>query len=418
MRILLITNYFPPEIGAASHLYHDLARSLVERGHALTVVTGFPRYNISRRRAGWRLFRREKLEGIDLVRVQVTPFLSGRQIARKIEYFSVMPAFLLGGVLAARHDVAIAYSPPIPVGMSAYMLKKLKGIPFILNVHDIHPQALVDIGFVSNPVLISLLRSMEKTLYREAATVAVHSEGNAVYLEGRGVDPRRLAVLPVWVDLDEIRPRERSNGFRREIGVNEEFLVVFAGTMGTSQDVESIVRAAHRLRDRADIRFALVGDGVEKPVLQRLSDGLGLENVRFHPMQPRERYPDVLAAADVSLVTLKKEVVTPVVPSKLLSAMASGRPVVLGADPNGDAPLMVRAAESGICVPPEDPDSLAAAILHLYADRSAGEAMGRNGRRFVERHYSREVCVARCEVLCERVLAGETLPRARALSPR
>jgi len=408
VKVLLLTNYFPPEIGAASHLFHDLARALVEHGHQVTVVTGFPRYNVEnaaiRGRYRGKLIVRENLDDIVILRVPIIPFVPRNFLVRKAEYFFVLPALFIGALLAGSHDVVLVYSPPVPVGMSACFLRWTYGTPFVFNIQDIHPQALVDLGFLKNRLLIWILEAMERRIYRTATYITVHSEGNRDYLiSRRGAHPDKVIVIPNWVDTNLIRPSHRDNSFRKEYGLGERFVVSFAGTMGTSQDLGTIIQGANLLRGHEDIIFALVGDGVEKPASQQEARRLGLNNVKFIPMQPRERYPDVLAASDISLVTLKKNVVTPVVPSKILSIMAAGRPLVASLPLSGDAPRLIAEARCGLCVPPEDPQALAQAILTLHHDPALREEMGRNGRRYAEEYLSLRVCAARYEELLRRV---------------
>jgi glycosyltransferase involved in cell wall biosynthesis len=206
-----------------------------------------------------------------------------------------------------------------------------------------------------------------------------------------------------------IRPGPRENGFRRRHGLDGSFVVSFAGVMGYSQALDTVIEAARELKDRKDLVFLLVGDGVEKEGLVSRTRHLGLGNVLFLPMQPRERYPDVLAASDVCLVTLRGDVHTPVVPSKIPSIMAAGRPMVASMPLGGDGPRLIKEAECGIVVPPEDPQSLARAIRELHRSAARREALGRNGRKYAEQHLSREACVGMYERLLLELVEGDPL---------
>ncbi|MGB9872507.1 MAG: glycosyltransferase [Anaerolineae bacterium] len=206
-----------------------------------------------------------------------------------------------------------------------------------------------------------------------------------------------------------IRPGERMNGFREEHGLGDAFVVSFAGVLGYSQDLDVVLDAARILKDgnpkseirnpNSEILFLIVGDGVEKARLEAKARQMGLDNVRFLPMQPREKYPAVLHASDASLVTLHAQVRTPVVPSKILSIMAAGRPVVAAMNLDGDGPRLLAEARCGLCVPPEDPRALAEAVLALYRDPALREKMGQSGHRYAEQHLSLEVCTHRYELL-------------------
>ena len=401
MRILLVTNYFPPEIGAASHLFYDLAEGLQARGHSVTVVTGFPRYNIRELPANYRskLWMSENINGIRVLRIATWP-LKRSEFVRKVEYFTIAPILLLAALNAGPHDVALFYSPPITLGFTAACLGRLTRIPIVYNVQDIHPDALMDLGFLHEGDLLRLLKLAARFAYRSAAFVTVHSQQNLEYLKERYVVPdEKLKVIPNWVDTDALRPGAKDNWFRKEYGLDGKFVISFAGTMGTSQDLDIVLDASLLLREYSDIQIVLVGDGLEKSRLQQRVAEAGLSNVTFIPMQPRDKYPGVLHASDVCLVTLKPGVVTPVVPSKLLSIMAAGRCMVAAVDPRGDAPEIIRRAQCGFCVTPSAPRDLADAVLAVYRSPDRGEAMGLSGRRFVETHFSRDLCVSLYEDL-------------------
>ena len=223
----------------------------------------------------------------------------------------------------------------------------------------------------------------------------------------KGADPARVTVVPNWVDTVHIQPGERMNGFRREHGLDDAFVVSFAGVLGYSQDLDVVLDAAELLRHRSDIVWLIVGDGVEKPRLEARQRQMDLANVRFLPMQPRERYPEVLHASDISLATLRADVKTPVVPSKILSIMAAARPVVAAMDLGGDAPMLIERAQCGICLPPGDSQALADTVAELAADSSLREGLGQNGRSFAEEHLSLQVCVDQYEELLIQVTGSK-----------
>jgi colanic acid biosynthesis glycosyl transferase WcaI len=288
-------------------------------------------------------------------------------------------------------------------------LKKLQGLPFILNVQDLFPQSIIDLGLLRNRWLIRFFEEMERFVYRRANIITVHSEGNREHVM-RKLDKgqaEKVKVIPNWVDVHFIQPGPRMNWFREAHGLGDAFVVSFAGVLGYSQDLDVVLDAARILEDggwSSEILFLIVGDGVERPRLEAKARQMGLNNVRFLPMQPREKYPAVLHASDIGLATLHAEVRTPVVPSKILSIMAAGRPVVAAMNLDGDGPRLIAEARCGLCVPPEDPRALAEAILQLYHDASLREELGRNGRRYAEKYLSLEACVERYEQLLRQVI--------------
>jgi glycosyltransferase involved in cell wall biosynthesis len=405
MNLLIITNYFPPEIRSASHLFYELSESFVSNGHKVTVVTGFPRENIKELPDKYKgkLFLREMMNGIQVLRVATMSFPRNIPVVRGLEQFLLSLQFLWGGLISGKQDVVLVYSPPLPLGLSVILLKKAKRIPFVFNMQDIYPQCIIDLGILKNPLLIKLFEGIEKFIYKKADYITVHSEGNREHVISRGIFPSKVVVLPNWVDTDMIAPSNRLNGFREENDLGDKFIVSYAGVMGYAQDLSTIIESAERLKIYENILFLLVGDGPMKKDLEQRVETLGLKNVKFLPMQPREKYPEVLAASDVGLVTLTREIVTPVVPAKLLSIMASGRPVVASMDLNGDAPKIIKASLCGYCVEPENPEMLAQAILKLYDETVLREELGRNGRKYAEEHFSRNVCIKIYEKLFEKV---------------
>jgi glycosyltransferase involved in cell wall biosynthesis len=411
MKILLLTAYFPPDTGSAAHLFYELGRAFVERGHGVTVLTGMPGYHalgpLEKYKGKKRI--KEDMEGMEVVRVAMPQLPRHLMVGRALWQFGGAWALFLAGLGLPKADAAIVYSPPLPLGLTAWGLKKLQGLPFILNVQDLFPQSIIDLGLLRNRWLIRFFEEMERFVYRRANIITVHSEGNREHVmrkldEGQA---EKVKVIPNWVDVHFIQPGPRMNWFREAHGLGDAFVVSFAGVLGYSQDLDVVLDAARILEDggwRSEILFLIVGDGVERPRLEAKARQMGLNNVRFLPMQPREKYPAVLHASDIGLATLHAEVRTPVVPSKILSIMAAGRPVVAAMNLDGDGPRLIAEARCGLCVPPEDPRALAEAILQLYHDASLREELGRNGRRYVEKYLSLEACVERYEQLLRQVI--------------
>jgi len=407
VRILLVTAYFPPDTGSAAHLFYELGMALVERGHDVTVLTSFPSYHAQGDLSAYRrrLWLTETLEeGLKVARVSVLQLFRDTPVGRGLWQFSCAASFALQGLALPRPDVLLAYSPPLPLGLSAWTIRSLRGVPFVLNVQDLFPQSAIDLGVLRSGFLIRFFQRLERFLYRRASLITVHSSGNREHVLAWGAEPERVVVMRNWVDTDFVQPGERFNDFSRENGLNDRFVVSFAGVVGYSQDVDVILEAARLLQGHPKIHFLIVGDGVEKSRLEQKARETALTNVRFLPMQPRHRYPAVLHASDVSLATLHAEVATPVVPSKILSIMAAGRPVLASMNLGGDAPRLIKEAQCGYALPPEDPRALADTILALYRDATLRVQLGQNGRRYAEQHLSAQAGAERYERLFARLI--------------
>jgi colanic acid biosynthesis glycosyl transferase WcaI len=406
MKILALTKSFPPEIGTASHLFFELCETLVEHGHEVTVITSIPWYNLDEIESHYRnrLVLEECLNGIKVVRVANIPLPSGVRL--QAGHVLVPPIFFLGGLKAPKPEVIIVYSPPLLMGLTAYCFSRKWQVPFIFNAQDLYPQCLVDLGQLRNRTLIRLLEKIEAFIYRKAALITVHSQGNKDFLTAhKVVAAANVRVMANWVDTQLIQPGERINDFARQHNLEKKFVVSFAGTMGISQGIVSVVEAAAFLKEYPDILVLLVGGGLDKEQARRKAQELGIKNVKFLPMQTREIYPQVLAASDVCLVPLKKDIRTPVLPSKILGIMAAGRPVLASMPLEGDAPKLIREAQCGLCVEPGNPKALAEAILTLRRNPELCELYGHNGRRYAEQHFSRESCVAKYEALFQEAIS-------------
>ena len=394
MRILLLTPHYPPEIRSVSRLMAELAQDLRETGHDITVVAPFPPRDGARPRDPEALPAHERTGGIQVIRVRTMPFVQVAPWLRAVTHFTLAGSLALGALAAGRHDAVVAYVPPLTIGLTCDLLRRVWGAPYILNVQDIYPQALIDLGLARRRVVVEILRWIEQYSYRHATAITVHSEGNRRLLLERGLDAQKVRVVHNWVDTTAIRPGLRTNGFRASLGLRDEFVVLFAGVLGYAQDIEVILEAARLLRAHEGIVFILAGDGVRKAQAVEQAAAWGLNNVRFLPFQPLEVYPQLVTMSDVCLVTLQKSVTTPVVPSKIMTIMAAGRPIVATVDAGGDAFEVISGSGGGLCTPPGEAPALAQAILTLYHDPALRQRAGEAGRRFAEAHFDRHAVTA------------------------
>ena len=412
LNILLLSRYFPPEIGTSANLFFELARGLTANGHHVTVVTSFPWYNLTSipEKYRSRFYMKEDMDGIEVIRL-VFPLVGPRNLKLAVGHLTVPLTTFMGGLMAVKPDIICAYSPPIFMGISAWLLKVFKKTPFIFNVQDLHPQCYIDQGILKNRLGIRLLESVERFCYRKAALITVHSAGNKEHIvHAKGIDERKVRVLNNWIDTDEMKPLPKDNEFQKRYGLDGKFVVGYAGTLGMSQGALAVIEAANILKKREDIKFFIVGDGIEKQKMEDRVIELGLKNVRFLGMQPKSVYPGVVASWDVGLVTLNSKVKTPVVPSKILGIMAAARPVLASVPLDGDAPKLIEKAGCGICVGPENPEELARQIVFLAKHRDACERFGRNGREYAVKNLSLKKIVKDVEGTIESVLVQTQKP--------
>jgi len=304
-------------------------------------------------------------------------------------------------------DVIFCISPPLQLGVTAHVLGKLKGAPFILLVKDLIPDAAIALGMLKNPWAIKIARLMERFVYSRAHAILVICQGFADNLKAKGVPESKSLILPDWVDTNFIRPLERNNSFRHAHNLNDkQFVILHAGNMGAKQGLDNAIKAARQLEDQNDILFLLVGDGSDKARLVDTATREGVSNVRFLPLQPRDMLPHMLSAADVLLLNQRADVVDMVIPSKLLTYMAAGRPIVAAVHPDSETAKYIRRADCGLVVSPEEPGLLADAIRQVYAKPDLAIRFGRSARAFAEEHFARERVLQQYNDFFRRLEAG------------
>lgn len=393
MKVLILTLYFAPDVGANAVVMTELAEELAALGHRVTIVTAFPHYagNVIDRRYRGRLIQREEYMGIRIIRTYLyTSVHKQRFLVRLLNYVSFNILSTLAGLFSGPQDIILAPSPPLTIGLSAYIISRFKRIRYIYNVQDIYPDVVIKLGVLKNQLGIAVSRWIERFVYAHARHITVLSSGFRANLLRKRVPSEKLTVIPNFVDVSFIRPLPRDNGFRHRFELDDRFMVLYAGNLGHSQSLECVLECAALLQDRNEIAFIIVGNGSRKPYLEAQAKRMGLTNVRFIPFQPREEVPEIYAAADVSLVILRKGIALDSVPSKVYTIMASARPVIAAVDPGSDAWNLVEEGECGLCVEPENPQALAEGIQILNNNPALRERLGRNGREHVVQHYTRQ----------------------------
>jgi glycosyltransferase involved in cell wall biosynthesis len=301
----------------------------------------------------------------------------------------------------------LIYSPPLPLALAGGAYRRWYGAPFVLNVQDLYPQTVIDLGLLRNGLAIKAAEKLEATAYRLADRIVVHSPGNQEFLVDRkGVQPAKVKVIYNWVDVERVQPGPKENGFRHQHGLTGRFVVSFAGLMGYAQDLSIVIAAAESLQDRPQIVFLLVGEGVGEANWKAMVKQKRLRNVQFLPMQPKDTYLRLLAASDVCLVPLTSDLRTPVVPGKLQSIMASGRPVIATVPLGGDTSGIIHKAQCGYAIQPGNLRDFCDAVLRLYNVPGLSHKLGASGRAYAERHFSLTSCCEAYEQVFEEVVAG------------
>jgi len=392
MKISWYSHYFTPEIGAPSARLFDLSNQWVGAGHAVSVTTCFPNHPGGELYPGYRmvLHQEEHLNGITVHRLP-TYVTANRGFIKKLGgHLSYIPPALVRAVaLKEAADIIIGTSPTFFAAMAGAGAALLRQRPLVMEVRDLWPAIFVELGVLKNPMLIRMLEAIELALYRQASAVVTVTEAFRQNLISRGVDPRKVAMIPNGADTDFWLPDNDARQYKDELGLGDKFVVLYIGAHGISHGLASVLECARRLQSVApDIQFLFVGDGAEKPMLEKRAGELGLQNVAFHAPVDKMGVRRYYALSDVCLVPLRDiPLFDAFIPSKMFEIMAMGRPIV--ASLKGEAADIVRRSGGGIIVRPEDAGALQAAIQDLYKQRRLCAELGNRGRRFVCDHYSR-----------------------------
>jgi colanic acid biosynthesis glycosyl transferase WcaI len=394
MNILILSyNYHPEPIGIAP-LVTELAEGLLHRGHHVQVVTAFPNYPQRRIYDGYKrkLFHTEIHNGVHLVRhwvfIRPQPGLWTR-IAFEVTtlLFSTWASLRQ---TKTKPDVILTISPQLSGSLTARLLSLRLGIPFILNIQDLLPDAAIASGILKNSFLISISRALERFAYHYAQGITVISDQFVHNLTSKGVSPTKLFKIPNWVDTSFIIPLNRNTVLRKRLGLTDAFIVMYSGNIALTQSLETLVDCANLLRDDPKIQFVIVGEDCALKSLNKYINHYKLTNVHRLPFQPRHLLPEMLASADVSVILQKAHIVDINMPSKTMLLMASKRPVIASVNAQGEVAKIIRESGCGIVVSPEKPAQLAASLLALKNDPRQCELLGERGRAFACEHFERE----------------------------
>lgn len=371
MRILFLTENYPPETNAAATRVSERAAYWIKAGHQVTVLTSAPNFPGGRLFDGWRNDWRQisVVDGVRVVRVK-TYIAPNEGFARRIlDFLSFMVSAFVAGLFEARPDVVVSTSPQFFAAVGGWALAAVRRVPFVFELGDLWPRSITAVGAMKDSPVIRAIEALELFLYRRSAAVVALTRAFKADLIARRIPAKKIAVVINGVDLPRYAPRPRDEALETEWGLRDKFVIGYVGTHGMAHGLINVLDAALRLKDTAPhIRFLLVGNGAERQMLKDEAARRGLANVVFGPPQPKDRMPAVWSLCDVALIHLKDSpAFAEVIPSKMFEAMGMGLPLLLVA-PRGEASHIVEADRAGLFVPAADPDGLAAAARRLADD--------------------------------------------------
>lgn len=391
VRVCYFNRSYWPDTGATGQLLTELAEDLVAtHGFVVTVVTGYPLGEAAGSAAPVR--SRETRNGVRIVRASGTTLTPGRFAGRACNYVTYFLSALWTALWLPRQDVAVALTDPPIIGLAALAARPRCGM--ILFCQDIFPEVATLLADFHSPVVNGILDRVNRFLLGRARRIIALGDTMASRLiEGKGADSKRISVISNWADTSAIVPSDRSNAFAVQHGLVDRFVVLHAGNIGMSQNLDVVIEAAERLRSRSEILVLFIGDGNRRPALEAMATARALTNVRFLPFQPRDQLRWTYSSSDLCLVSLKPGLAGYIVPSKLYPILAAGRPYVAAVESASEVAALTARHECGVVVTPGDADALAAQILALAADPERRLAMGAKARA-VSALYARDRQVA------------------------
>lgn len=407
MKLLLVVAYFVPEIGSAAHIYFDLAKAFVRRGHEVHVITSYPRiFNLSKDDADKEFLLDETIEGVFVHRCKHTA-LRDNMVMRGMEHF-LLPYYYFREYrrLNKKFDACLIYIPPLPLYYFARAIKKFYGVPSVLNYQDFHPQELTDVGVLKNPFIIKIMEYIERQSYKNADFITVLSEGGIDYIVSRGGDLSKIEHIYNGCTLSDLDTGHVKKCFKKMEGIEEKILITYAGILSPFQGLDNILNAVKELKMHNDLIFYLVGDGqIRQHLVQRIKDE-DISNVRLLPLQPRTEYFNIINSSDISLVSLDERMKAPCIPGKLVNLMAMRQPIVAIVPDGCETAKVIRKSKSGIVVPPGKKKELINAILTICNNNKITQEFHENGFCFFEENMDLRKCILKYEEVFDSIDRG------------
>ncbi len=406
LRLIVLCPHFEPDMAPTGVVMTRIVHELAARGHELHVVTSLPWYRKHQVETGWAgaLWRVEKTQWGSISRVQPFAGQTKSNLFRRAIGFILFSYFvglraLFAGRFWRRVDGVLAMSPPLTLGLIGWHTKLFRGGKLVFNIQDVFPDAAIATGAISNKKIISAASWLERVSYQRSDSVVLLSDDLANNVQSK-LDQKfhkRIKVIPNFVDTEAIVPMSRLTNYRRELGIDDALVVMYAGNVGFSQSLELMLEAARAL---PEVVFVINGEGAARKSLEaKASD---LNNVKFGDYQDVSRLSEGLATGDLHIVPLRRGLGSVSVPSKTYSILAAGRPIFAAIDLDTEVPRILAAANAGVCVEPDNQQAFVSAISNMLRDRKTLEEMGASGRKWVEGHASPRSVAQRYEALYSR----------------
>jgi glycosyltransferase involved in cell wall biosynthesis len=395
MKLLILTQYFPPEIGAPQNRLYELALRLQKKGVEVSVLTAMPNYPQMKIHQNYKgkCYCKETLNELKIHRAWIYVSQSKSIISRLLNYFSfVISAFFIGAFKLKKQDVLMVESPPLFLGITAYLLAKLKGAKLLFNVSDLWPESAEKLGIISNKFLLSMATKLEEFCYKKSSLISGQTQGIVNNISTRFPN-KNVYWLKNGVDINfyDVNKEIEKDAWKNENNYsNEDFILFYGGIIGHAQGLEVILNAAKKLDEYKNIKFVLLGNGPEKEKLIKLRDELKLTNLRFFDAVPKSEMQRIIMSTNATIIPLKRlDLFKGAIPSKIFENLALKKPIILGVEGEAEE-LFIKQGKCGVSFIPEDSENLAKQILKLYNDRNLVVELGENGLKYVSENFNRD----------------------------
>lgn len=413
MRIVVVHQYFLGKKDAGGSRWNQFAKYWARAGHKITVLAGTVHYATGKKQPEYKgklVVREQETENVEVLRCYVSESYNKSFIGRFWAYVSfALSSIWVGLFHTGRCDVIICTSPPLTVGLTGWVLSKLKKAPIVFEVRDLWPESAIDSGVMKNKWLIKMSYWLENKSYKTARWINVLTPAfKDVLIESKGISSNGISVIPNGADLDIFTPGERNNWVREKHGLGDKFVVTYVGAHGVANHLIQLLESARLLKDNLDIVFMLVGDGMQKPMLKEKARQWQLEGVIFVDSVPKDTIVDYIRASNVCTAVLKKvDIFKTVYPNKVFDYMSAARPVIVAID--GAARKLIEDAGAGIYVEPENAEEFANAVLKLKDKPRLCNEYGENGLNFVKQKFARDILASRyMDILTSKVVCVKT----------
>jgi colanic acid biosynthesis glycosyl transferase WcaI len=400
MKLNIISQYYWPEDFAAGIYLKDLAIELKKRKHDVRVLTSFPNYPQGKIFTEYKgkVFMKEEDEGIKIYRSYIKPISRHLPIVlRSLSYISFSVSVFFNYLFQKKPHITYVLFPIIPLAITTLLVSKLKRVPIVFGVKDISILGLIKSGKITNKLLIIILRKFEILVYSKADLIQVPSNLQFKYLTENGINPNKIILIPDWANPENTKPLSKINSFSEKLNLTSKFIIIYSGNIGYSSDLLPILDVAAGLSSYTEILFLIIGDGVLKEGLVNHKEKLNLDNLIFLDFQPIEVFPEVLATADLSIITLNKSFTHVATQGKIYNIMSSGRPILAIMDKAATAAEMIEKEEFGRVFDRDQISEIKDFIISMYNDRSIGLMMGHNARRCLIENFTLDIAVNKFE---------------------